>query len=201
MRRMFSENQIKKLAKFVAINDLGDVDLNVASINAKGMAITGAGAITGNLAVGGAITGNSIIENMSGYTLQDIHSTTLNQEYYYGGVVKNGNKLTFAVSFKITPSSTISGFTNVCQFKIPKEIGAKLFPSDLGAGDYLDYKMIPAFSGPVSTVNVIVLARKGGTVDEPTVYFTIYGGVQENVVYYLRIESTFLLSENLAPTE
>jgi hypothetical protein len=36
MRRMFSENQIGKIAKYVAQHDLSDVDLNVASINANG---------------------------------------------------------------------------------------------------------------------------------------------------------------------
>lgn len=67
MRRMFSENQIKKIAKFVAKNDLSDVDLNVASINAKGMAITGAGAITGNFAIGGdlAVNGDATAKTLS----------------------------------------------------------------------------------------------------------------------------------------
>lgn len=196
MRRMYSENQIKKLAKFVAENDLGDVDLNVASINAKGMAITGAGAITGNLAVGGAITGKSIIENMSGYSFENLLPTGYVASNIYAGAVKNGNKLTLVLALNLTKNSEATDSNPLIgRFTIPSSIGSKIYPSI--SDSIVDTQQIRAYVSAGSFISVNGYVTKSN--DNTKLSFVGFlGSFQIDATYYIRYEVTFLLGENLA---
>lgn len=136
MRRMYSENQIKKLAKFVAQNDLSDVDLNVASINAKGMVITGTGAITGDLAVGGAITSKTLKQSEANYlyefeiTLNDTENFEQVGEQYCRIEEVNGEiHIIGAAMFKNIDTANAHSFRLNTYFRktLPPELASKIY--------------------------------------------------------------------------
>ena len=146
-----------------------------------------------------SITGDSIIENMSGYSaqFQTVNNVTLTN--IYTSVVKNGNKLTFVSFFKITKGSAYSGTNReqIIYFTIPSAIGAKLYPITIsGFSTILN----------ISTTNCVAGL---GNIEEERWFFSKQSGTQlrlyfyiENLVaeseYVVRCEQTFLLSDDIA---
>ena len=66
----------------------------------------------GNIDVGGEITGNEIVEKMSGYSVENISN---NWTPTYISAVKNGNKLTIVFCGNVIPQT--KGAISLCNFK------------------------------------------------------------------------------------
>ena len=150
--------------------------------------------VSGNLAVSGQITGAPIIENMSGYSFTKLTPAGYTYNVNYAGVVKNGNKITFAVAFDINKTdSSASNSAELGTFTIPAEIGNALVPNALG---YIDQRDVLYFTSPTAVSSKPIWIQK---VNATTIKISVYnGGVTVNTVYYARLEATFLLSDNLA---
>ncbi len=146
----------------------------------------------GNINISGSLTADSIIENMSGYSfgVGEPEVTTT-----YAGVVKNGNKITFAIcgSIKLT---SVKNQLELGRFVIPAEIDAKLFGGFLG-GAYLDVKPLYCADALTSGVSKPALLFKAGS---NTLICNLYntGDMSLNTDYFFRYEVTFLLSDNMA---
>ena len=156
--------------------------------------------ISGNLDVGVNFTANSIIENMSGYNffpevLDNEHRTIT---YSYAGVVKTGNKITFAIAGTITTKDANSS-TSFGRFSIPLSISNKLYPTTIGEiSNILDIKAITlsATGYSIKQIPVTTFKSYGGTSIEQSMYNL--NELTIGTVYHFRSEITFLLSDNLA---
>lgn len=138
----------------------------------------------------GAITGPSIIEDMVGYSA-DVKTAT-GPTPVYAGIVKNGNKLTLAYAFEYEVA-TLQGGQDIIDFIIPASIGQKLFPS---FSTYLEVKNIQVASSGTSVSDMLTRVMKP---NDTTIRINIRDdGLSTSTKYYCRIESTFLLSDNLA---
>ena len=133
---------------------------------------------------------------MSGYSFSQGNTTGITYNFNYAGVVKNGNKITFAVALDVSRTASLEGNAfKIGSFGVPQAIANKLYPqigstvlsafaiycsSDYNAGVSLPGRFIK-FSNEDLTINV-------------------YNGnnLTIDTTYYLRFEATFLLSENLA---
>lgn len=177
-------------------NDGTSTDLG--AIFSGNITISGNLTVTGGIS-GNAITGDSIIENMSGYTYNS-HSNPASEivkEDIYAGVVKNGNKITFCYYGKIKRIDTVSaggGMIGLCYFYIPSAIGSKLYPSQ---DDRLEMKEVYCAIDYDSGISIPgTVAKSSNTL----LAFRLYKGndLTLNQDYLLRFEVTFLLSDNLA---
>lgn len=156
------------------------------------------GQVKGDLDLEGSIKADSIIENPLTYTFS---KTTSNEDfeisYVYAGVVKNGNKITlaFALTVKKLQNPQSSNIT-VGKFKLPQEIYDKLYPFTLAAADLLSTGKIVASNSYNANVDVNFWCQK--IANREISYGANLSNCVVGNVYYLRIENTFLLSENLA---
>lgn len=146
----------------------------------------------------GAITAPSIIEDMSGYSfIAPTTSEPVIQTTIYAGVVKNGNKLTFALFQKIVVTSTpVGNYLTLGAFSIPSAVLAKLYPTTIGGVDFLDNRTVSLFKSLSSALDMKAYCQKGGT----GITLAMHGlqSIPQNEDYYVRYELTFLLSDNLA---
>lgn len=143
-----------------------------------------------------AITSPSIVEDMEGYSFSKntIENATMN--VIYAGVVKNGNKLTFALLIEFTRTGTLS-FGDIGTFSIPSSVASKLYPAPLTPlNDSLGAKVVNFYASYNTKVAIDSVAIKGTN----SIYFRIYGlsSLTQDTKYQARIEVTFLLSDNLA---
>ena len=191
------------------IANIGDLSIGGDLSIDDDLSVGGDASVVGDLSVGGdvsvtgdvsgdAITGNSIIENMTGYSFSIDASAGTTKDVLYAGVVKNGNKITFAISIDITKSADSTDMNPlVGQFIIPEEIYNKLIPSLVGSYNFLDNRVLQAFSSNTTSVNSTAYVVKS-----PSNTITFVSGITNFVndtKYHLRYEYTFLLSDNLAP--
>ena len=148
--------------------------------------------ISGDLAVSGDITGNSIIENMTGYTFAE-HATDYDQfALDYAGIVKNGNKLTMVIAGTLTPTSIVS-LRTMGKFTLPNDVASLI--KKIGATDVVAYQNLDLFTDRDTSISVSApVYRYNDTLD----LCVIVSGLTVNQDYYFRNEITFLLSENLA---
>lgn len=155
--------------------------------------------VSGDLAVNGAITGNSIVENMSDYSiLVDISTEGRTITPIYCGICKNGNKLTIALFFKVNKSIASPGGSNLMSIYLPADIGEKIYPYTLGGfSNLVDYKRI---DGLLSTSNYETIFARLQKASNTRINFGL--DINElttlNTDYLFRYECTFLLSDNLA---
>ena len=144
----------------------------------------------------GAITAPSIIENMSGYSIERYGSALTNWTPIYVGAVKNGNKLT-CVIFGTYNSSSTPANQALLNINIPDSVGSNLYPYTLGVDDdVLDTKIINFFDGLNSYKSAIIEIEKNSNSKLSVVLRPI--DLVANTTYYFRAEVTFLLSDNLA---
>ena len=144
-----------------------------------------------------SITGDSIVELMSGYTISYYSDLdTWYKKFNYIGIVKNGNKLTLVVNLTLKKLATTTDMNpKICGFNVPQEIADLLFPVTLAGYDWLDQKVVSAFSSANSFVSVPAVLSKGTNRINIQMFL---GSLVQDTEYVLRIESTFLLSDNLA---
>lgn len=190
---------IKQVLEFVITPDqhLRAV-FNDGVIQDLGAIFSGNISISGDLAVSGNITGNSIIENMTGYSFL-LSADMPNNEAIYAGVCKNGNKITFVLFGKFTKTSETESSEYVGSFIVPLEVANKLVPYSTGpSNSVLAQGATRAFHGLsfYDSDELIYAILKSNNV----INFTIRGAnnLTNDVEYFYRIEQTFLLSNNLA---
>jgi len=142
-----------------------------------------------------SITGDSIIEKMSGYSFVTQTSTKGTIEYIYAGIVKNGNKLTIALAFNFTKNEGATGGVVTGRFMIPSAIMSKIYTS---LGSSVDVKNGTAFPNGYSGVQIFLTVTK---YDNFSLYFNIaeINALTAGVQYYIRHEVTILLSDSLLP--
>lgn len=143
-----------------------------------------------------SLKADEIIENMSGYSFALAEPANYILEKVYIGAVKNGNKLTFVIACNITKQSGGSHNPTIGTFTIPSDIGAKLYETQVGAHNFLDNKVIKAFSSQSSSVDVPCYLDKYSNTSI-TIVIASSDNLVENTKYYLRYEATFLLSDSL----
>ena len=163
---------------------------------------TDLGAIfSGNVNISGNLTADSIIENMPagyGYDIGTINSA-ITKELVYAGAVKNGNKLSFVLAMNITRTDSVVSELSLGSFSIPADVSPKLFPTNIGGLDVLTTGNANAKDYVYSIgVELPYYFAKGVNL--------LYGAMANtsqlnnltlNTKYYIRIEMTFLLSDNL----
>ena len=149
---------------------------------------------------GGAITGDSIIENMTGYSFDAVSTPAWTP--VYAGACKNGNKVTFVVFGTFTKQAD-QGYI-YGNFTIPSDVGSKLYPTTVGSLEtVLDNREI--LVGDLSAidtfykVNGLILKTNNTTIQFQLRGITSVGNIPDNTQAYFRYESTFLLSDNLIP--
>ena len=162
--------------------------------------------VTGDVTIGGDIIGDievdgEIVEKMTGYSASlGTSDETLTINNIYSSVVKNGNKLTFVSYLKIKRLDTLSpNYRNLIAFTIPSDVFAKLYPiSESGSlalvlcvnrANYFKDLVIANMKEIATTIyktsTAIVFTAEDLSV------------LDANEDYYVRIEQTFTLSENL----
>ena len=149
----------------------------------------------------GGITSPSIIEDMAGYGFSlngAIVGYTL--EGVYAGVVKNGNKITFVAALNVTRTANdLTGNPNLFKFEMPSSVGAKLIPTMIGGYSYLANFVSQFWKSGWSKADVVTYFNKNVN---SSILFNADSGInttlEKDVKYYLRVEATFLLSDNLA---
>lgn len=167
---------------------------------------TDLGAIfNGNINISGtlnatAITGDSIIETMSDayYFVKSAEEVNFTVEFLYAGAVKNGNKLTVVLALNLTLLGTAQPYNKFLgQLHCPQAVMDKLIPTSIGGNDYLALTPIKAMQDGATGVECIARYRK----DAVNNYILIHGYIDSNftpnVTRYMRLEQTFLLSNNL----
>ena len=169
MRRMFSIPQLEEIASNLL--DSG----KVASIKA-----------------------DSIIENMEGYSFEkaDFTGLPISATYKYVGAVKNGNKLTLALTLVLTRTDSVTSTQQLGSFIIPEKIYDKLVPL---YSQNLAIKKININANSYTGVDLFFsLNKASGNKLSLAVDNTGMNNMTANTSYYLRYEITFLLGENLA---
>lgn len=161
--------------------------------------ITATGDISADdIAASGNITGNSIIENMSGYSLSEYDFTHMSNAYV--GVVKNGNKITFALSFDFE-IATQGEYQRerIARFVVPLAIYNALVASNFaGLYDVVTIGEITAFTGVTAKIKESFYIQKS-VIDGAYVlsFILMTDQMSLETSYKIRLEQTFLLGENL----
>ena len=178
-------------------NDGSSTDLGAifsGNINISGN-ITATGSISAP-----AITGDSIIENMSGYTFTKSAATpNLSTTFVYCSVSKTGNKVTFVAFIVFNKNSSFTGtYASLGYFQIPQTVADLIYPFSLGGSDnVVDIKDISFWSSKTAHVECPIVFSKTGTRN----FFLEAQGLNNltaNTDYVMRYECTMLLSSNLA---
>ena len=180
------------------------------------LALEGDLSVSGDLSVGGdveivgdleadKISGNEIVEKMTGYSASlGTSDEELTIDNIYSSVVKNGNKLTIVAFLKIKRLDTLTtNYRNLINFDFPSAVNDKLYPI--------------AESGSLTSVIVVNISNYFKDLIKSNmkeIVTTIYkrtqginltaedlSGLDVNEDYYVRIEQTFTLSDNLVPQE
>lgn len=152
----------------------------------------------GNVNVAGDFTANSIIENMTGYTFTPATFETekVSVEDLYANVVKTGNKITFVIACFVTKiSSTL--YMQFGKFTIPMAVANQLQSYRLGNNEVIASPTISIKYGSadVPGTAVPVWFQKGYN---EIFVATNLTSIETSKKYYIRVEQTFLLGNNMA---
>ena len=156
--------------------------------------------VTANEVDGAKVTGNEIVEKMSGYSFGNYAYTNITKEMVYASACKNGNKLTFVVACNFTRTGETQDGNTHFTFSFPTEIGEKLYPTNIAGYANtlakLEMALVTSVSG-ADTIKLPIFVEK-----QSNNYFSIYifntSLMPLNTKVYGRIEFTFLLSDNMA---
>ena len=192
-------------AKYLFTSDAQNVKATIEDANFGDVELVGDLSVGGDLSVtgdvsGDAITGNSIIENMAGYSFETPSVEHFTQTGVYAGIVKNGNKLTLCYAVNVQqdgdlPASTIS----FAKFNLPSDIASKLYPTTIGTYSALDFKKVMGIKTDNTSKDIEILVSKSGNSVVYEIRWNSVSDIPTNSNMFLRIECTFLLSDNLVP--
>ena len=141
----------------------------------------------------GKITGDEIIENMSGYSYVEGTTAGYTTSPVYVGAVKTGNKLTLVVALTFTRNAdAVDDEFSMGRITIPEDILAKILPF---LSNVVDARDIIAFASDESKEIRCYITK-------PSTYLQFNADVYNrnitaNKEYYIRYEATFLLSDSL----
>lgn len=213
---MFTKNWRRKSTGELVNKDtleLGDVTANDIEVrDIKCRKITGTGKIktTGDLECkdvscedidAGNITGDSIIENMEGYSAAYNSLNTWSITNVYTSAVKNGNKLTLVAACTLRSlSATPDGEFTLVDFTIPESVANKLYNTNIGGVNLLlNGRTIITFSDSYGNIGSIQYYAAKPT--STKVRFALKNAFNltfdENTNFYIRLEATFLLSDDI----
>ena len=137
-----------------------------------------------------------IVELMDDYTASFLEETGYTYEDVYVGAVKNGNKLTFVVACNITKTSSgASNYASLIGFSIPSDIGAKLYPVQVGVYSFLSLSKINIFSNLTNSVETTTYFNKSNNTSIDLRF--LGNNLVVDTKYYYRYEATFLLSDDI----
>ena len=139
-------------------------------------------------------------EPMNGYSasLVSFDNTKIEVNPIYVGACKNGNKITFVAFLSFTRKSEDAVYAGVA-FNIPELIGSKLFPFEVGGSYYLDLLQLSGVQkSDWSRITCNVDITKVSNTQLVFAFSDYYA--RQNEETYIRIEETFLLSDNLIPS-
>ena len=144
-------------------------------------------------------TEKPIVENVDDYSYTEGSKENITINTIYAGVAKNGNKLTLVAFVSITRSDTVSGgFATFGSFAIPTAVLAKLYPYEIGDSSIaIDYKNLNAYKKTDASSQALNFYVEK-TLTGVDLTFTGVNLLDANDEYVIRIEETFLLSDNLA---
>ena len=148
---------------------------------------------TGNVNIAGNFTADSIIENMTGYGFSKTFSGI---DVDFAGVVKNGNKITFAIAGRFNGTVGIEsyGARVLGAFTLPSSVGIKIYPI-LGAS--ISFQKMVIFSSIYSNREIIIYMNKDAS-NSFSVQCATVDAIPSDYTGAFRYEETFLLSNNLA---
>ena len=162
-------------------------------------ALEGLDISVGSLDADGLVTGEEIIEKMSGYSFTLGDNANFTWEKIYAGAVKNGNKLTLVLAINVTKTAAYTSSTVTGSFTLPASVIAKLIPTTIGGYTALALSKVQCVDNTNTIVEVKHLVLKDA--DNNQVNFLLYGSDISNLVqntkYYIRYELTLLLSDSL----
>ena len=177
---------------------------------------TDLGAIfNGNITISGnlTVTGNVNADQVKAYVVTEDNTpqsfsiyvypdgTGYSLSPVYAGMVKTGNKLTvvFAFNIAVSDAGSLPSNINICQFRFTSALGPFLVPTNIGGYDILCRdRTIASNSLSAAPLEINYYMTKQGQSAIPTVLQSLAAaGAQSNETYYIRIEQTFLLSDNL----
>lgn len=144
------------------------------------------------------VTGDEIVENMSGYTFTPSADLSKNGiTLKYAGAVKNGNKVTFVIAglFNNATGLSITPHPDLGNFTVPNNIGQKLYPM---IGTIVDVKPISFFLNYNTILQKNMQMRKNNNTTLNFQLISMNKDFNADADYAFRIEETFLLSDNLA---
>ena len=146
------------------------------------------------------ITGDEIVEKMSGYSYTKISVSNVTVEDVYAGIVKNGNKLTLVTAFDATRTDTNGAYAAYCNFGLPESVYNKLYPSDIGPYiGKLSVQVVTALCEDGTSVSLHVIVQQvAANVIGCYLAYGEWDLLTLNKKYSIRLEQTFLLSDNLA---
>lgn len=155
------------------------------------------GTITANVIDGLEVTGNEIVEKMSGYSISNKND---NATFNYAGVVKNGNKLTIALflNIQLTEDLGVNLPFTICYVNLPLAVANKLKTTTIdGVANIVNnQKLTINYSlNNMQEANLITY-RFGQTLSFDLSPLETPMLATRN--YVVRVEMTFLLSDNLA---
>ena len=142
------------------------------------------------------ITGDEIVENMSGYSATIGTHTNVTLDNVYTSVVKNGNKLTIVTAVNVKRTASVTGDPLLMSVTLPNDIMSKLYPTTISGNQFLDNKVINAWKDDSNYVGMASFIRKESKVNVYANQAAI-NLLTANTTYYYRYEVTFLLSDNL----
>ena len=154
-----------------------------------------------NLYVDGNFTANSIIENMSGYSFDKAQDENATRTYYYAGAVKTGNKITFVIFLDmiLKVDANVGGPKIDCgSFNIPASVGNKLYPVSIGSGQALSSMTVLANTNYINTGKIVYASAVKVSPTRINFGFYVPDSTPTNTRLTIRIENTFLLSDNMA---
>ena len=164
--------------------------------DALALSLTGKDIAPKDVNATGKVSGAEIVENMTGYSMTSVEIENITKTPVYGGIVKNGNKLTIVFACDLNRSDSVGGNASICSITIPSAIGEKLFVS---IGTYTLVRNKQYCANKTTSENDIEVVTS--VFKESNTNITIRVGdlnaLTVGSTYYLRCEYTFLLSDNL----
>lgn len=157
------------------------------------------GTLKANVVDGTKVTGNEIVEKMSGYSFNKTASTSdFELSYNYASACKTGNKITFAIfgSLKRLSESLLSN-VRLGIFNIPSTIGEKLYPIQLSGINTLG-TILTNFANGITTKNEHSLSAFKMSNTQIGVFLYDFSTFEVGTNYTFRFEMTFLLNGNMA---
>lgn len=157
------------------------------------------GTLNANVVDGTKVTGNEIVEKMTGYSFNKTASTSdFELSYNYASVCKTGNKITFAIfgNFKRLSEALLSN-VRLGIFNIPSTIGEKLYPIQLSGVNTLG-AILTNFANGITAKNEHALSAFKMNNTQIGIFLYDFSAFEVGTNYVFRFEMTFLLSNNMA---